>query len=73
MTKDPSAVAAKALNRRTVFLGAGAVGAVSAIAAVTASSRVMAPAPVAMAPVATAAGGYQLSEHVKRYYATARV
>ena len=60
------------LNRRTVFAGAGAVGALAAAATVLPG----APAPV---PVKTAeakpesGGGYQLTEHVLRYYQTARV
>jgi hypothetical protein len=64
------------VSRRTVFAGAGALGALGAIAAATGLSRnVTAPA----APLQTAdakaaeAGGYQLTDHVKQYYATARI
>jgi hypothetical protein len=66
-----------AVNRRTVFAGAGALGAMGAIAAVTGLPRGL-QAPVA-APVQTAqakpleTGGYQLTDHVKQYYATARI
>jgi hypothetical protein len=65
-----------AVNRRTVFAGAGALGALGAVAAATGLSRAV-PSPVA--PVLTAAtkpletGGYQLTDHVKQYYATARI
>ena len=61
------------INRRTVFAGAGAVGALGVLAAAT---QVPGLAPVAK-PVADAqpvqTGGYQLTEHVKQYYATARL
>lgn len=61
------------VNRRTVFAGAGAVGALGAIAAVT-SLPGMAPAPAKTAQARLdTTGGYRLTEHVKRYYATARI
>jgi predicted flavoprotein YhiN len=73
MRKDPSPSTAPALSRRTVFMGAGAAGAVGAIAAATAVSRVQpVPAPSA-GSVAAGSGGYQLTDHVKQYYATARI
>jgi hypothetical protein len=60
-----------AVNRRTIFVGAGAVGALGAVAAATGLSRAV---PTPAAPVLTAAsGGYQLTDHVKQYYATARI
>jgi len=62
-----------ALNRRTVFAGAGAAGALGAIAAATHLSGVV-PAPVTTdVAKADEAGGYQLTDHVKQYYATARI
>jgi hypothetical protein len=67
-------VAASPLSRRTLFAGAGTAGALAAAAALLPKS------PVPAAPVASAApksadsdGGYQLTEHVQRYYQTARV
>jgi hypothetical protein len=61
-----------ALNRRTVFAGAGAVGALAAAATVL--PRAPAPAPVKTAEAKPEqGGGYQLTEHVKQYYASARV
>ena len=60
-----------ALNRRTVFAGAGAVGALAAVASVLPNAREAAPA-AAPADKAETSAGYRLSEHVKQYYATAR-
>lgn len=61
------------VSRRLVFAGAGTVGALAAAAAVLPLAK--APEVTAAADPATdkAAGGYQLTEHVKRYYQTARV
>jgi hypothetical protein len=63
-----------ALNRRNALLGASAVGALATAVAVMPK----APAPAlaqttAQADPADAPSGYQLTEHVKRYYATARI
>jgi hypothetical protein len=69
MSKTPS----PQLSRRRVFAGAGTAGALVAAAAVL---------PLGTAPEPTVAqpkepldpkGGYQLTEHVKRYYQTAKV
>ena len=60
-----------ALSRRTVFVGVGAVGAAAATAALL-PGAVQAPPPVAAATPA-ASRGYQLTEHVQRYYQTAKV
>jgi hypothetical protein len=61
------------ISRRTVFAGAGAVGALGAVAL---ASKLPGVAPEAR-PLAAAAtpvsGGYQLTEHVKQYYASARI
>ncbi len=61
-----------ALNRRTVFAGAGAVGAMAAAAALLPRAQ---PAAVAAAPKAAVdpEGGYQLTPHVLQYYQTAKV
>lgn len=58
------------LSRRTLFAGAGTVG---AVATVTSLMPVVQPAvPVGQEPKAapTRGGGYSLTEHVKRYYKT---
>ena len=57
-------------SRRTFF---GALGAAASLAAVAVARKPVAPAaPAAPAPIASATpaakDGYQLSEHVKRYY-----
>lgn len=61
------------LSRRTLFAGAGTLGAIAATASLL---------PTAKTPVQTvelpkeapaAGGGYTLSEHVKRYYKSAQV
>ena len=71
--KSTDTAASASLSRRTVFAGAGAVGALAAVAAVTRLQPAAAPVAQATLPAADAAGGYQLTEHVKRYYQTARV
>jgi hypothetical protein len=64
--------AQSALSRRHLFAGAGAAGALAVVAAALPTSPV--PEPVAQAKLPEPeAGGYQLTEHVKRYYQTARV
>ena len=60
------------LSRRTLFAGAGAVGAVAAAASALPLLQATAPAVTAASPK-VAEGGYQLTEHVERYYQTARV
>lgn len=58
------------LSRRTLFAGAGTVGAVAATAALLprvaqqSESEVVSQA----RPAPEKGGGYQLTEHVKRYY-----
>jgi hypothetical protein len=61
------------MSRRTIFAGAGAAGALAAAAVVLpVAPKVAAPATAAL-PEPTDRGGYQLTDHVKQYYATARV
>lgn len=61
------------LSRRTIFAGAGTVGAVAAVASLMPAAREAAlPAEQAKAaPVR--GGGYSLTDHVKRYYKTTLV
>jgi hypothetical protein len=60
--------------RRAVLAGAGAVGALAAAATVLPAARGAAQAQAPQDKAAPdAAAGYRLSEHVKRYYATARI
>jgi len=62
------------LSRRRMFAGAGTAGALAAAAAVLPLSRepqvAAQPAPK---PAPEQGGGYQLTEHVKRYYQTTKV
>jgi hypothetical protein len=60
------------VSRRTLFAGAGTVGALAAAAALMPGSKAV--QGVASAAGSTAEGeGYRLTEHVKRYYQTARI
>ena len=63
------------LSRRKALAGATAVGAVAAVAAVASSGVVSAPQQTAQAQPESAdqdQAGYRLTEHIKRYYSTAR-
>lgn len=72
--ETPSAQpASSGLSRRHLFAGAGAAGALAVVATAVPKAPAIEPAVQAAAPEADAAGGYQLTEHVKRYYQTARV
>ena len=58
------------LSRRSLFAGAGTVGAAAAAAAVL-PTTVLEPAPPAVPRQAPEkGGGYHLSDHVKQYYKT---
>lgn len=60
------------LSRRKVFAGAGTAGALAAVASLLPSEP--APAPVAaLKPPPERGGGYQLTEHVQRYFKTTRI
>lgn len=62
------------LNRRTVFAGAGAVGAAAAAAAWLPAAQPGGPAvAAAKATPPDQGGGYQVTPHVLRYYQTTRV
>jgi hypothetical protein len=70
-TLDPST--RPSLSRRTVFAGAGTVGAMAAAAALLPKTPAPAAALAAAPKAVDATGGYQLTEHIQRYYQTARV
>ena len=59
------------LSRRTLFAGAATVGAVAAAATLLPGVQPAAASPEVKSPPENG-GGYQLTEHVKRYYQTAR-
>ncbi len=75
MDKSPAKPEAAQLSRRRVFAGAGAAGALAAAAVVVPAVRqpdivaASTPAP----PADDTHGRYRLSEHVQRYYQTAKV
>lgn len=58
--------------RRTFFVGAGAAGALAAAAVALPLRKEVTPEPK-QAQAGEPQAGYQLTEHVQRYYQTARV
>jgi hypothetical protein len=61
-------------DRRALLAGAGAVGALAGVAALLPSPPPVAGAVADATPASPAAAqGYQVTEHVLRYYQTARV
>ena len=77
MNKPPktpfTAAAASPLTRRNLVAGAGAAGAAAAAVALLPVQPAAAPLAAAEAVADKAAEGYRLTEHVQRYYQTARV
>jgi hypothetical protein len=61
------------LSRRTLFAGAGTVGAVATVASLMPAVQPVMPATQALKAAPAKGGGYSLSEHVKRYYKTTLV
>jgi hypothetical protein len=63
------------MPRRGVIAGAGAVGAIAAVATVLPSAPTTAASEVGdgAAKPSDGASGYRLTEHIRRYYATARI
>ena len=56
------------LSRRTLFAGAGAVGAVAAVATLLPNATQQAETVAEPKPAPEKGGGYRVTEHVKRYY-----
>mgnify|MGYP003408883681 FL=1 len=56
-------------SRRSFFKGAGALGVLAAAAASGAAEAAPQPEPASAAPEAK---GYRLTEHIQKYYSTAR-
>ncbi len=75
MDKSPPQPNQTLLSRRRVFAGAGTAGALAAAAALlpagSSGERVAASMPEQ--PADDAHGRYQLTQHVQRYYQTAKV
>lgn len=71
--RKPDPAQPRSLNRRSLFAGAGTLGAVAAAATllpVAPEAQTQAAAPL---PKPERGGGYTLSEHVKQYYKTTRI
>ncbi len=70
MTKETSS----GLTRRRVFAGAGGIGALAAAAAALPTAKPAVEAQTASTPATPDADGrYQVTQHVLRYYQTAKV
>ena len=61
------------LRRRSLFAGAGVVGAAAAATALMPTIRPEAATAQEPKPAPQRGGGYSLSEHVKHYYKTTRI
>lgn len=61
------------LSRRTVFAGAGTLGALATAAAVLPAAKNAAPVVAEVKPEPESNGGYRLTAHVQRYYQTTKV
>lgn len=61
------------IGRRSVFAGAGAVGALAAVAALVPRAADESKRKAQAAAPMPEPGGYRLSEHVRQYYAKARL
>jgi hypothetical protein len=70
-THSPADPDAGPLTRRRLFAGAGVAGAAVAVASMLPAAKTQAPAVASAEPAAGA--GYRLTEHVRRYYQTARI
>lgn len=72
-SRSGSAEGRSRLSRRTLFAGAGTVGAVAAVATVMPAIQAPETAATEPKPAPERGGGYTLSEHVKHYYRTTRI
>jgi len=61
------------LSRRTLFAGAGTAGAVAAVASMLPAAQPAETAEQQAKAAPAKGGGYQLSEHVKRYFKTTQI
>lgn len=61
------------LSRRSLFAGAGTVGALAATVGLLPTAQTVAQAPALPKVMPERGGGYALSEHVQQYYKTTRV
>jgi len=61
------------LSRRQVFAGAAGAGTLAAVAVVVPLAGQDAPAKIELKPAPERGGGYQVTQHVLRYYETTKV
>jgi hypothetical protein len=63
------------IDRRTALAGAGTAGALATAAALLPTGQTSAPTEsvARTEPAGEGASGYRLTEHIKRYYASARI
>jgi hypothetical protein len=73
MSKTPLSEAGPRLSRRLVFAGAGTAGALAAAAAMLPKAPEPPVPDTAAAPPDSDQGRYQVTQHVLRYYQTAKV
>ncbi len=64
---------ARSVSRRTLFAGAGTAGALAAAASLLPSVRESTQADATPKAPPAKGGGYQLTEHVQRYFKTTRI
>ena len=64
---------ARSVSRRTLFAGAGTAGALAAAASLLPAARDVSQAPATPKAPPEKGGGYQLTEHVQRYFKTTRI
>jgi hypothetical protein len=69
--KDPKV----SMPRRGVMAGAGAVGAIAAVASVLPHATAPSPSDATSEPAKAPEGaaGYRLTDHIRRYYASTRI
>jgi hypothetical protein len=72
MSQSPLPPSSK-LTRRRIFAGVGTAGALAAVAAALPLAPTRPQVAAQPKPAADPSGGYQLTEHVRRYYQTAKV
>lgn len=61
------------LSRRTLFAGAATTGALAAAASLVPAAREVPSLPATPKQPPDRGGGYELTEHVRRYYHTTRL
>lgn len=58
------------LSRRTLFAGAGTVGAAAAAVTLLPAVRTVEPTPAVKPEAPVRGGGYHMSEHIRKYFKT---